>query len=91
MLIYYMQLPTAGDWAYITISYHKTIYFNVYLDIEPAVIASPLTEPKSSLGTELFTRIAVELKLQPTPILKGRRMLISSGQRIVDLKNPRNP
>jgi len=49
-------------------------------------MARPLTEPRSSLGTELFTRITVELKPQPTPNFKGRRMPISRGHNTVDLQ-----
>lgn len=61
-------------------------FFSGYLDIEDAVIARPLTEPRRSLGTELFTRIAVELKPQPTLNFKGKRMPISRDHSTVDLK-----
>lgn len=49
-------------------------------------MARPLTEPRRSLGTELFTRISVELKPQPTLNFKGRRMPIRRGHSTVDLK-----
>ena len=60
--------------------------FSLYLDIEDAVKAKPLTEPRRTLGTELFTRITIELKPQPTLNFKGKRMPINRGHSTVDLK-----
>ena len=57
-----------------------------YLHVAAAVIASPLAEARSSLGTELFTKMAVELKPHPVVNFIGRRITNNNGQRTLDLK-----
>lgn len=57
-----------------------------YLHIAAAVIPSPLTEARSSLGTELFTKMAVELKPHPVVNFIGSRITNNNGQRTLDLK-----
>lgn len=57
-----------------------------YLHVAAAVIASPLAEARSSLGTELFTKMAVELKPHPVDNFIGRRITNNNGQRTLDLK-----
>ena len=57
-----------------------------YLHVAAAVIASPLAEARSSLGTELFTKMAVELNPHPVVNFIGRRITNNNGQRTLDLK-----
>ena len=57
-----------------------------YLHVAAAVIPSPLTEARSSLGTELFTKMAVELKPHPVVNFIGKRITNNNGQRTLDLK-----